>query len=308
MSGAETFSIRQMVELTGLSEFTIRGWENRYSAFIPQRGDTGRREYHKNDIERALLLRELLKRGYKISRIATLNNRKLKSLFEETNSETQKQLIEKKSALATQAIELMTLQKWDDLEQFIKEVRIRNASKLISEFFLPLLQALSANIAAGLVSISQEHIFSAFLKEKIYSALLDLDRRKNTIAADDGIRFILAAPEGDYHETGLLLAHLLIRFYGFKSLYMGAHTPARDLSETALRFNASHVLIVSTAPKKGGAYQEPLSYVSEVQNKVGSHLQILLAGSQAPIGLEPKPSLSILCNFQSLEKFLEGLS
>ena len=81
MGQNEIFSIRQMIELTGLSEFTIRGWENRYQAFSPDRSDTGRREYRKKDIERALLFRELLNRGHKISHIAKRNNQKLQSLF-----------------------------------------------------------------------------------------------------------------------------------------------------------------------------------------------------------------------------------
>jgi DNA-binding transcriptional MerR regulator len=317
MSQADTFSIRQMVELTGLSEFTIRGWENRYEAFAPRRGETGRRKYRKCDVERALLLRELLKRGHKIGKIAALNSQKLKELFEETGKEQQAQLVEKKSEVVNQAIELMALQKWGDLDILIKKNRVRDIYRFISEFCLPLLQALSANINSGLVSISQEHIFSTFLKEKIYSELNQLnarqdgrldgrvDDRKKLKRIGDNLRFVLAAPEGDHHETGLLLAHLLIRSHGFVSLYLGAHTPARDLSETALRFNASHLLIVATASQKSGARQEPLAYVSDVQKKVGAQLEILLAGSQAPIAFKSKPTLTILHDFPSLEDLLQ---
>lgn len=295
-----------MVELTGLSEFTIRGWENRYGAFNPRRSDTGRREYLKIDVERALLLRELLKRGLKISTIASFKKQKLKTLFEKTAETRHVHSIDKNSELVTSAIELMALQEWGDLEQLIMQFRFQNAKKLIHEFFLPLLQALSTNADAGLVSISQEHIFSAFLKEKIYSALIRVGK-KEVASALHSIRFVLAGPEGDYHETGLLLAHLLIRSHGFTSLYLGAHTPARDLTETALRFNASHVLIVSTVSKNNGASQELLSYVSEVQEQIGGHLQVLLAGRQAPIAHELNSSLSVIADFHALEKLLETL-
>lgn len=307
MGRDEKFSIRQMVELTGLSEFTIRGWENRYLAFNPKRGDSGRREYSKSDVERALLLRELLKRGHKIGKIAKLNNLRLKSLFEQSDGGGRERLNENRSEAVSKALDLVALQKWSELDLFIREFRAEKVIDLIHDFFLPMLQALAANVNAGLVSISQEHIFSSFLKEKIYSTLSPMGSGRSGGAAGK-IRFVLVAPEGDYHEMGLLLAHLLIRSHGFTSLYLGPHTPARDLSETALRFDASHLLIVSTVSKKDGARQGILSYVSDVQKAVGSHPRILVAGAQARVGHQPSSSLSILTEFSELENFLGDLA
>lgn len=309
MSQNEMFSIRQMIELTGLSEFTIRGWENRYSAFKPLRSETGRREYTKSDIERALLLRELLKRGHKISKIATLKNHKLQELFEQTE---EKRHLEKSSiqtdSLVSEAVEMMALQKWTELSFLLKNISSKNTCQMILEFFLPLLSELANQVEAGLVSIAQEHVLSSFLKERIYSALSELDKKKSPPKAAKNIRFVLATPEGDYHEIGLLLAHLLIRSHGITSLYLGPHTPAKDLAETALRFEATHLLIVSTVSKKQGAHQELLSFVSDVQKKVGSHLQILLAGSQSPhIPQEKKSTLVSLGHFFEFDTYLKSL-
>lgn len=41
-----------IIELTGLSEFSLRGWENRCEAFNPQESEEGRCEYNKKDIEK----------------------------------------------------------------------------------------------------------------------------------------------------------------------------------------------------------------------------------------------------------------
>jgi MerR family transcriptional regulator, light-induced transcriptional regulator len=307
MEKSENFSIRQMVELTGLSEFTIRGWENRYSAFSPQRSNTGRREYSKSDIERALLLRELLKRGHKIGNVAKLKDQKLKSIFEETEAKSE---IGKKTSVSdeiSKAMELMALQKWPELKELIKKIPTDNKIKLVHEFFMPALISLASKVEAGFVSIAQEHIFSSFLKEKIYTSLAELESKKKT-SVNKKIQFVLATPEGDYHDIGLLMAHLLIRSYGFVSLYLGPHSPAKDLSETALRFEASHLLIVSTVSKQGGARQEILSYVSEVQKKIGAHLKILVAGGQAPLlPQNSQSSLSSMESFQQLENYLKTL-
>lgn len=319
MNKNETFSIRQMIELTGLSEFTIRGWENRYEAFDPARTDTGRREYSKKDVERALLLRELLKRGQKISKIAKLNNSQLLVLFEKTevirhqhlNEDAGKRNLKPQDTqLATKAVELMALQKWSELANLFRSVEVQQASLMIKEFFLPVISELALQINAGTVSIAQEHVICSLIKEKIYSVIsqVKIKSAKNKKLSLKKLRFVLATPEGDYHEIGLLLAHLLIRSYQMTSLYIGPHTPPQELAETALRFEASHLLVVSTVSKKAGARLDTLSYVSELQKKMGPQLQIILSGGQAPhLPIDKTASLITIHSFSDLDHYLQTL-
>lgn len=79
----DSYTIRQVVDLTGLSEFTLRGWENRYEAFRPNRTATGRRMYSQSDLQKAILLRELLLRDHRIGEIADLSVAALQDLLEE---------------------------------------------------------------------------------------------------------------------------------------------------------------------------------------------------------------------------------
>ncbi len=305
------FSIRQMVELTGLSEFTIRGWENRYSAFSPERSETGRREYDKKDIEKAMLIRELLKRDYKISKIANLSNQKLKALFETFEENKLSGLsYEPRDEIVVQALELMALQKWTKLYDLFDGVKYKSPSALVQNFFLPLLRELAIQVNSGFVSIAQEHILSSLVKEKIYAAIWELEAKKKNRVYSKKIRFVLAAPEGDHHEIGLLLAHLLVKHYGFTSLFLGPHTPSQDLSETALRFEASHLLIVSTISKKEGARQNILNFVNDIRRKLSPEVSILLAGNQVPpmLSSEPSSNLRHVESFNEFDVYLQKLS
>ena len=57
---AETqYSIRQVIALTGASEFLLRTWELRYGALNPKRTDTGRRLYDEKDVLKIRALLEL---------------------------------------------------------------------------------------------------------------------------------------------------------------------------------------------------------------------------------------------------------
>lgn len=301
---AETFSIRQMIELTGLTEFTIRGWENRYHAFKPRRTDTGRREYLKSDIERALLLRELLKRGLKIGKIASRSNSQLKALLEagdETSNRPDALASHLKLPHAVKRVlELLAVQKWSELELILQKQKFQSPSHFVQGFFVPLMQGLAQHVDRGLISVAQEHFLSAAIKEKIYLEISKIKpKRRNT-----DFRFVLATPEGDHHELGLLAAHLLIRSSGAASLYLGPNTPAKEISETALRFHSSHILIVSTISKRAGAAQETLTFLSELRRNVGPKVKLLVAGQQAPLSAQQGTGISTLASFLALEEVL----
>lgn len=308
MRTKEIFTIRQMIELTGLSEFTIRGWENRYSAFQPTRSESGRRKYKKTDIERALLLRELIKRGHKISQIAPMDNKKLQGLFEDSESKTHNKmsLLTNSSPLANEAMELMALQKWAELTGLLQGVSSENSEDLIFHFFLPVLTALSSRVNQGFVSISQEHIFSSLLKERIYSELASYPTKFKRSKLND--RFVLAAPEGDYHDLGLLLAHLLLRSHGLTSLYLGPHSPAADVAETSLRFEATHLLIVSTTSKRQGAKQDIFQYINDLQRRLNTEVKILVAGPQThPMAKNQTYGFRAIESFFELNQYLTTL-
>lgn len=303
MSQENLFTIRQMIDLTGLSEFTIRGWENRYEVFKPRRTATGRRRYSKKDIEQALILRELIKRGHKIGQLSELTIKQRQNLFTVNNDTATETLSPKADKEIQDVFSLLALQNWHELELTIKKTKFKKPLTLVHDFLIPLLHLLSRGVDEGTVSIAQEHILSSLIKEKIYSTLNELKVKKNNPSR----RFVLATPEGDFHETGLLLAHLIIRSLGYSSLYLGPHTPVSTLLPTALRFNATDLLIVSTLPKKVGAKQDLLTYISHLQKIKRKNLQILVAGSQVPSSPELDSSTLILKDFIELETELKNI-
>lgn len=304
MERFESFSIHQMVEITGLSVYTIRGWENRYSTFQPQRSATGRREYDKADLERALLLRDLVKRGHRISQLTLLPNKKLLSLLEVSSPP----LTLPHSPAVARACDLIFLQKWERLKEHIHTVQLKDVSALVREFLVPLLGQLSCSVGEGTASISQEHILSSLIKEKIYTASADLRKKQQRQKIKLKPGFVLATPEGDHHDLGLLLANLLIQSHGFSTIYLGCHSPAKDLAETAHRFKTTHILIASTVSLDGGAQHDPLAYVNTVHNLIGDRCDILLAGRQAMRSTSQSTSSPFtIRDFVHLEDFLRYL-
>jgi DNA-binding transcriptional MerR regulator len=57
----QTYNIQFVANITGINPHTIRAWEKRYQAILPQRDHNGRRLYSNSDIDRLSTLHKLVK-------------------------------------------------------------------------------------------------------------------------------------------------------------------------------------------------------------------------------------------------------
>jgi len=67
------FNIQVASQLSGVASATIRAWEKRYNAVVPERGDNKPRLYSEKDIEKLALLFLLTEVGQSIGTIAHLD-------------------------------------------------------------------------------------------------------------------------------------------------------------------------------------------------------------------------------------------
>ena len=77
------YPIKAVSDLTGLTEHVIRAWEKRYNLVIPDRTETNRRLYSKDDVEKLSLLSKASKSGYSIGVISNYSLEQLNQLFGE---------------------------------------------------------------------------------------------------------------------------------------------------------------------------------------------------------------------------------
>lgn len=275
MKTSSFYTLRQVSDLTGLSEFTLRGWEGRYSAFRPRRTETGRRKYSSQDLQKAFLLRELTSMGYRIGDIADLSNSSLEQKLDGLvlNNEDKKinQSVDVESIM-----KFVLLQDWQQLKKYFRNCIQKNDPILVvEEVILPILSQLNSYIADLRIGIAQEHILSSLIKEQLY---ILISKTTETEKSKSDISFVIATPEGDYHELGLLVAHVILNASGVQSLYLGPNTPKNELCETAIRFGASHILIASTVNKKEGAREDVYAYLHYLDKHLPQHIQIWSGG------------------------------
>ena len=98
-----------------------------------------------------------------------------------------------------------------------------------------------------------------------------------------------------------MLAHIS----GITTLYLGPNLPARELCEACERFGATHLLLVATVEKSGGAKQDLYELVNFLDRSLLPETQLWLAG-RSSMGLEIslKREHQLLSNFNMLESLI----
>src|SRR5881275_2161563 len=69
----QSFTIRDIENLTGIKAHTIRIWEQRYNFFKPKRKESQHRFYDNEDLKMMLRIAHLYHNGWKVSKIAALS-------------------------------------------------------------------------------------------------------------------------------------------------------------------------------------------------------------------------------------------
>ena len=80
--------------MIGISSHTLRKWESRYALVSTQRTPSGRRLYTQGDIEKLILVRDLIALGHQVNRLAALSNAELEELLSRSNADIDSQDVE----------------------------------------------------------------------------------------------------------------------------------------------------------------------------------------------------------------------
>ena len=142
----KSFSIRDLENLSGIKAHTIRIWEKRYELLSPERTSTNIRTYSLASLQKLLNITLLYNNGYKISKIAKLQEADIPlisminfdlSLFQNTYS------------------------------SLLSEKSFRD---IFWEYFIPLLNELGLLWQTDTISPAHEHFITNLIKQKIYTS------------------------------------------------------------------------------------------------------------------------------------------
>lgn len=272
-----SYSVKAACRRLGIGPHTLRAWEARYGAVEPSRTPTGQRRYTVNDVERLECIIHLLNVGHSVGEIAKLPTKELHRLLQNSQAGGA-------AAFESSMGPLISL-----LEKDLKKFEVNSISSLLDQkrialgargFVLdvlaPVLRWMGGQILKNELSIAHEHALSAVVRDQIYQTLR---YGSAPITDKSGPRFVLAAPEDDLHEFGILMAATLLSHYGMSSHFLGANLPAEALA-IGVKGVRGNVVILGNAPVPDSERRISFDkYLEEVHSLIPKHVAIWIGGS-----------------------------
>jgi MerR family transcriptional regulator, light-induced transcriptional regulator len=216
-----SFTIKDLENLSGIKAHTIRIWEQRYNFLKPCRTCTNIRYYSNDELKKILSIALLNKYGYKISHIDKMCDAEMKEKMlalaplKACQEKIVNELILFMVALDTQKIE-RTID-----EYIVKE----GIERTLTEIIFPLLDRTGIVWLANQIDPMQERLLSNIVRQKIIAAIDGLPAPAKT--AKTAILFL---PEGTHHDIGILYMNYLLRNRGVCTIYIGANVPLDDVA------------------------------------------------------------------------------
>ncbi len=294
-------TIKNVSKMTNLSEHTLRAWEKRYGAIIPDRSIGGRRSYTIEEVNRLKILANLTLNGLKISQLAQLKNSELESLnieFEKSflkkqkiNNSESKQLLENKNSnpvlVFQDSINFILIQLKDyNIKDILNSIQRARWQSDIKEFLLnfisPLLNQVGLAVENGKIDISHEHCLSAILKYYLSDLIFQISNssipRPEYIETNKISSFIFATPEGDLHEFGIQISACLASLKGYDVFFLGCNMPEKALQACSKSLKAKVVVLGCMANSK----MPPLKlfdYIKKCKKNLNPRTQLWVGGN-----------------------------
>ena len=291
-----TFSIKNLENLSGIKAHTLRIWEKRYNLLEPERTDTNIRRYSLDSLKRLLNVTLLYNHGFKISKIASLNEDEIpelvRSIALKSNSEQ----------VAINAFKLAMINFDYDLfdTNYNEILQHHDFQYVFLNVFMPLMRELGILWQTGAISPAHEHFITNLIKQKIHLQTEALQRKKPR--RTDHPLFVLFLPENEIHELGVLYLNYLILSSGYRTVFLGQSLQTSSL-ETLYSYNSKFYFVsyLTVEPNK----EEIMPFLQGFYNDLlaDRDSKLLLFGpQQIEIDTDKLPGQIEL--FRSVESFM----
>lgn len=261
------YSIKDMENLSGVKAHTLRIWEKRYDIIHPKRTATNIRYYTDEDLRHLLNVCYLYKKGYKISKIAEMNEDDLKQTISDYS-----------------LVDLNEKDKVDTLMMFILELDAYNLNKVLdhsieqkgleetmNDLIYPLLDRLSMKWLAGSFQSVHESFVTQIIRAKIQIAIESAPEQPNFSPT-----YIIYLPESEQQELSMLYMHFLLKKNRCKVINLGNDVSLKDVIASAEVLKPNYIFTIINNELKQGSFKNYIEELTSCEN----YERLLITGYQ----------------------------
>lgn len=272
------YRVGMMAKMTGLSTHTLRMWEKRHAAVVPERTEAGGRLYTDAHVERLRLLRTLVEAGHSIGGIANLDDldlRKMAAAFPVSEATTQ--AVQQLPELRGRLLALIEGLRVEEAEALLSRAALgAEPVEFLKHLVGPTLVEVGARWERGDLRIAHEHACSAVMRGLLFSLMRlypSSDRRR---------RAVVATPAKEDHELGALMAAILAAMHGWSVIYLGPDLPAEEIGYAVADTQAELLMLSITNLSESDTQAE----LAAIERSVPDPVRIIVGGRAAviPVG------------------------
>ncbi len=223
--GIIVYSIKDLENFSGIKAHTIRIWEKRYKILEPARKDSNIRMYYESELKKILNVAYLNRNGYKISKIAALDEDDLTGqvMVVSSRHDDPDQKFQPGKVLMS-ALRFNEDQFKESLVPFIKNYGIEEA---YVKFLHPLLVKSGILWQTGSLSRAQEQ----FVRNTVKQILIIEDNQLPMQKGKAGSTAAMINTSDNFSDTNFLFYKYALRKRGFDVIFTGDVLPSSEVVE-----------------------------------------------------------------------------
>ena len=291
MADEAKYRVGMVSKLTGLSTHTLRMWEKRYTAVLPERTAAGGRLYTDAHVDRLRLLHKLVESGHSIGGIAKLSDRELQVMAASSGADqTAVQHLPELRRRVLTAIERFRVQ---EAEQLLSRAALSTEPlRFLTEVVAPVLVEVGDRWERGEMRIAHEHACSAVMRGLLYSLL------RLYPGNEAPRRVVISTPAHEAHELGALMVAMLAAMHGWGVLFLGSNLPAEEIGFAVAEHHAELLLLSVTSLNAEDSRRE----LASIAHEIPKHVRMIVGGRAAD--LPPGVRAELMQDFTEVETVL----
>ena len=277
------YTIKDLENLSGIKTHTIRIWEKRYNLLSPERTDTNIRYYNGESLRKLLNVVLLYSNGYKISKIAKLND---EEIITHCRSLVEEQAV-KNHFINDMKLAMLNFNQ-DLFEKSYQNLEQKHSFPVIFEhFFIPFLNEIGLLWQTNTINPAHEHFISYLIKLKV---LVQSEKVREKPDRNVEPKFVLFLPDNEIHDLGLTYLNYEILNKNYSTIFLGQSIPIDCLN--SFTKHSKKLIFISYFTVKPEA-DKLLSYLEEINSEIlePSKSELWILGYQVqniPVNKAPK--------------------
>lgn len=211
---------------TGIGKDTLRVWERRYLFPKPQRDDLGDRLYPFDQVERLRVIRRLLDKGMRPSKVLGLDLAELHLLLDTHSIQP---VDPARHAICLSLVKLLRMHRSRELRETLNHILVRDGlKKFIAETIVPMNAIVGDYWIRGDLTVPEEHLYT----EQVQNVIRHAIHSQEIEAAPPHILFT-TFPEEE-HCLGILMVEAMCVSAGAHCTSLGTRIPLPDIAKYAV--------------------------------------------------------------------------